>query len=312
LEAQQYGFVEPCLVDPVVSTLAIDCGAVAEGSCDVRWLVLFASFLFCVLAVSSAAASRVPGFSGTKSAAVSGECSETTALQLVEQHHLNDFDMAAPVKQVLCGPFTGAGNNAMAVTIAAPTCWGIQRWAVFRLAGGEWQLVHNQVEFVFPPLVAVGGDIQVTTPVFRPTDPRCIPSGGKRSRVWHWDGSRFKAGSWKQVEPGTTETIAFYSPSKNLFCIIGDSKNLHGANCWSFNPKHYVRMNASGGLRICTGRRCFNDCGCREEAPILAYGKQLTVGRFQCTSLRTGINCTVVRSGKGFLISRSGVRRVGS
>ena len=43
----------------------------------------------------------------------------------------------------------------------------------------------------------------------------------------------------------------------------------------------------------------------------LAYGQQVTVGRYQCISLRSGIKCTVVKLGRGFLISRSAVKRIG-
>ena len=58
-----------------------------------------------------------------------------------------------------------------------------------------------------------------------------------------------------------------------------------------------------------------NECklGDRGENPIqpLAYGKQITVGRFRCQSLQIGVRCTVIRSGRGFLINRDGVSRVG-
>ncbi len=52
---------------------------------------------------------------------------------------MNHFALPNPVRQVLCGPFTGAGSEAMAVTIGAPTCWGIQHWGVFTLTQGVWR-----------------------------------------------------------------------------------------------------------------------------------------------------------------------------
>ncbi len=244
--------------------------------------------------------------------ATAADCSKQTATQLVNQLELNNFALDDPVRQVLCGSFTGPGTEAMAVTIGAPTCWGIQSWAVFRFDGIAWQLVLDRNDWLFPPLVAVGNDIQATSPVFRPTDQaRCFPTGGKRARSWHWNGSRFVAGAWKQVEAGSVEPVAFYSPSGNLFCVLADTRKSPGANCWSFKAPQFVMMNVGGGLRICQGRRCFNDCGCHEEAEKLAYGKQVTVGRFQCVSLRSGIKCTVVKLGRGFLISRSAVKRIG-
>src|SRR5262249_48836907 len=89
----------------------------------------------------------------------SGDCSKAAARPLTEQYHLNDFSLPNPVLQVLCGPFTGPGSEAMAITIGAPTCWSPQRWAVFSFSGGAWKLVLDQHKFIFP-LVAVGSDIR--------------------------------------------------------------------------------------------------------------------------------------------------------
>src|SRR5437879_13782719 len=93
----------------------------------------------------------------------------------------------------------------MAITIGAPTCWGTQRWVVFGFTGGVWQLVLDQRRFIFP-LVAVGSDIRETTPVFRPGDARCLPSGGSHARIWHWDGTRLAPGAWTQVTKGKVIT----------------------------------------------------------------------------------------------------------
>lgn len=73
-------------------------------------------------------------------------------------------------------------------------------------------------------------------------------------------------------------------------------------------------MDAGGRLTICRDRGTRNRCNLGnpgEGTPTLSYGKQITVGRFRCLSLQIGVRCTVIRSGKGFLISRAGVRRVG-
>jgi hypothetical protein len=50
-------------------------------------------------------------------------------------------------------------------------------------------------------LAPAGADVRETTYVFRSGDPRCCPSGGTRSRVWHWNGSRFVAGAWVKDDP---------------------------------------------------------------------------------------------------------------
>src|SRR4051794_35133195 len=127
--------------------------------------------------------------SGATGTTAPTNCSTATATRLVNRYDLNSFLLDQPVAQALCGPFTGAGSDAMAVGIAAPTCWPVQAWAVFRHTSGGWQLVLDRSEWVVPPLVAVGSRIRVTSPVFRSTDStRCNPTGGTRSRVWHWNG----------------------------------------------------------------------------------------------------------------------------
>lgn len=35
----------------------------------------------------------------------------------------------------------------------------------------------------------------------------CCPSGGKKARLWHWDGARLVAGPWKQVQTGVASSV---------------------------------------------------------------------------------------------------------
>jgi hypothetical protein len=260
-------------------------------------------------AVLLAAARPIESAPAPSGAAATPSCSEATARQLVQQHRLNSFDLPNPVRQVLCGPFTGDGSEAMAVTIGAPTCWPVQRWAVFRFAGGAWQLVFDRSEFVSPPLVAVGGDIRVTTPVYRHGDARCLPSGGTEARTWHWDGARFVAGAPRQVRPAALTPISFLSPSGNIACSIGDVAQFRGVRCQSGRRPQSVRLNLNGRLTICRALRC-GFCGCSEGLQVLGYGKGVSVGRFSCRSLRTGMRCVVTASGRGFLINRSAITPV--
>jgi hypothetical protein len=73
-------------------------------------------------------------------------------------------------------------------------------------------------------------------------------------------------------------------------------------------------MGLDGRLTICSGgtirtTHCLGNAG--QNTPILAYGKQVSVGRFRCSSARVGITCVVIKSGRGFLISKTGVTPVG-
>jgi len=192
---------------------------------------------------------------------------------------------------------------------------GMLYWAVFRWSGSQWQLLMKQRQAAI--LSAAGSDIRETASIYRPGDPRCCPSGGTKARRWHWSGSRFVAGPWKSGTKVEPEARGFDSPSLNINCGMFDQGGGRYVRCQSRIPPQKVTMNAQGRLSICRDRtpNVNNDCnlGDRGEGPIrrLAYGKQITVGRFRCQSLQIGVRCTVIRSGKGFLINRDGVSRVG-
>ena len=233
-------------------------------------------------------------------------CSKSTATQLVNQYQLNSFQQSQPVAQLLCGPFTGTGSEAMAVGISAPTCWPIQGWAVFGVVNDSWQLVLNAGQgFVFP-LVAVGSNLREIVPISRARDPRCLPSGGAKARLWHWNGSSLVAGAWKRIRTDAT----FRSPTRNLGCQMDDYRGdlPFQVICQSFKTPHRVTMGLNGRLKTCRGELCLGNLG--DRVPKLAYGKKITVGRFRCVSRRIGVECIVIKSGKGFLINSQGSRPI--
>lgn len=263
------------------------------------------------------------------SAAAKADCSMATATRLANQHRLNNFLLPNPIRQLLCGPFTGPGSEAMAITIGAPTCWPVQGWAVFSFSDGDWRLVLSQrLVFVVPPLVAVGGDIRETRPVYRRGDPRCIPSGGTHARTWHWDGTRFAAGPWKQVKPpaapaGGAKSGHFKTPSGNIVCVYSATGVLCGIKSGLKPKPPYTRECRRIGLdhnadRIslgATGRAdpiaCSGDAGPfvgERSAPVLAYGKTWNRGGLRCRSAFAGLTCRN-KSGHGFFLSRARWRR---
>lgn len=271
-----------------------------------------------VLAVASPGGARV----AAEPADSAADCSMATATQLVEQYRLNDFDVPNPVRQVLCGSFMGAGSDVMAITIAAPTCWPVQHWAILGFRDGAWQLLEKVPAYLIPPLTAVGNDIREETAVRRAGDARCFPSGGTHARLWHWDGTRFVAGPWEQVKKGAVEPRkprVFRSPSGNIRCSMSDfwgpGRNSPGVSCWSVDAPQRVTMDSTGQLKTCRGRvPCLESgCGCVEgfDYPRLAYGRTIGYAPFRCASLQFGIRCTVTASGRGFLINRSRVTRLG-
>lgn len=283
------------------------------------------------LGLIGAIAAAVLATSGPIQPAAGGsraDCSKSTARQLVERFRLNSFLLPNPVSQVLCGPFTGPGSEAMAITIAAPTCWPVQRWAVLSFSGGQWRLVLDQPAYLIPPLEAVGSDIRETTAVSRLGDSRCFPTGGTHARIWHWDGTKLVAGPWTQVEPGKPVKNAYFdSPSSvGASCYMTDDPSARSPHsvevvCETvktrprlYQQKAWLRGNSA--VSICrvggNSTRCHLACGCEETPPpVLAYGQEQIVGRFRCESLRTGMRCTVVRTGKGFLINKNRAAPVG-
>jgi hypothetical protein len=292
-----------------------------------KGLGLAAALALSVTVLGLPAAARGGSSSQNASANPAAACSTATARQLVEQHDLNIFILDNPVRQVLCGSFTGPGSQAMAITIGAPTCWGIQLWAVLRDVGGAWELALRQTAYLIPPLVAVGNQIRETTAVSRPGDSRCFPSGGTRSRLWHWNGSRLVAGPWKQVAPADKLRMGhFKTPSANIVCVYsvgtGSEARNSGVLCGiktGLKPKPpYTAECKSARLdhnadRIglpATGRAkaaaCSGDAGPfigESSARVLAYGKTWSGGGVRCTSAVTGLTCRN-KSGHGFFLSR--------
>ena len=109
----------------------------------------------------------------------------------------------------------------------------------------------------------------------------------------------------------TSLTMArFVSPSHNLSCEMAD-RDPRGSyvRCQSKRLPHSVKMTPSGRLQLCRGVHCLGDPATNTR--VLGYTQRITVGRFQCVSQHAGVTCTVIRQGKGFLIDKTRVHRVG-
>jgi len=79
------------------------------------------------------------------------------------------------------------------------------------------------------------------------------------------------------------------------------------AYCQTGSARRSVTMTSNGHLKICNGIDCLSNPPL--NVPVLAYGHQTTLGPFRCLSLTSGVRCRV-SSGRGFLISRSGIGRL--
>src|SRR5262249_49077790 len=112
--------------------------------------------------------------------------------------------------------------------------------------------------------------------------------------------------------PSATSKAFFYSPSGNLGCEMMPTAVV----CTSRKPPHRVTLKPSGELTdLCIHSTRTVDCGgdFDEDAKFreLPYGRSLTLGPFRCSSATTGITCVIAASGRGFLINRDTVQRVG-
>ena len=233
------------------------------------------------------------------------------------------------VRLALCGQFLGPGSEAMVVLLGFPTCWPVQNWAVFGPSGSGWKLVKEIPAYLIPPLRAVpnsagGADIEETTAVHRAGDARCLPTGGTRSRTWHWSGTGLVASAWKQVKPPDPVRHAHFYTRAGVECFGSDEQSAgaqRGVYCQGYTPAPALvgknaRLTVTGKVTLCRNRsirdnRCnLGNSGEVDRPALLALGKQVEFGRFRCRVLATGVECTIVRSGKGFLIGKTALRRL--
>ena len=108
------------------------------------------------------------------------------------------------------------------------------------------------------------------------------------------------------LAPAAGATVRFFhSPSGNIECEMRVTTNAKYAYCQTNTPARSARLSRTGRTTICRGGKCVGDAP--EGATTLAYGRSITVGRFRCTSRRTGMRCVMTLNGHGFRINRSGV-----
>ncbi len=296
------------------------------------WLGVGVATVAAVAAASAFARSGgvvTPTFDGDAiGSAASGHCSRAAARQVVRQLRLGDPSVPDPVGKVLCGSFTGPGSQTMVVSLVGPGNTGLIEWAVFRWAGG-WRFLMKQSAAA--SITGTGSDIRQTLPVYRPDDARCCPSGGTKTRIWHWNGSRLVAGPWKQSTLGTAPTPAagaltrghFKTPSGNIFCGYFSGKPGAGVECViksAYRPplprrgpgcsrSYWISLGATGRVRtggsVCPGEDDPEGpfIGV-EQAWVLSYGKTWSGGGLRCTSAITGLTCRN-KSGHGFFLSRA-------
>jgi hypothetical protein len=101
----------------------------------------------------------------------------------------------------------------------------------------------------------------------------------------------------------------FFGPGVTTSCEmnIGVPKLPTSVYCQTYPHTESVLLNAAGKLSICHGLKCIGNPP--DGVPTLVYGSWIDGGPFRCTSKHAGILCVVRRTGHGFLIAPTSIRR---
>jgi hypothetical protein len=254
-----------------------------------------------------------------------GACSRSTAKALIDAHpHLDPWvPLSDRPGEVLCGPFLGKGSRAMVVSFAASICGGDSGWAVFRRHAGRWNLVwryrNGQAS-----IAKVGDEISETLNILKPTDPRCVPTGGTKTRLRRWNGTQFVAGKWNYhyLNPES-----FLSPDRKVWCSVFATT---GASCGTYPepPTRAAFLGDDGRVSLCevltleypNGSRVPNGCfqnwpAPGDGTPVLSVGESSEVGGIRCTVASDGVTCVKISGagkGHGFRVNASEVSELGS
>jgi hypothetical protein len=102
----------------------------------------------------------------------------------------------------------------------------------------------------------------------------------------------------------------FFGPGVTTSCEmnIGVPKLPTSVYCQTYPHTESALLNAAGKLSICHGLKCIGNPP--DGIPTLVYGSSIDGGPFRCTSKRAGILCIVRRTGHGFLIAPTSIKRV--
>ena len=102
----------------------------------------------------------------------------------------------------------------------------------------------------------------------------------------------------------------FFGPGVTTSCELDIGVPGIGTSvyCQTYPHTESVILRATGQLTICHGiKRIGNP---PDQIPTLVYGSSISGGPFRCTSKRAGVQCVVTRTGHGFLIAPTSIKRV--
>ena len=80
------------------------------------------------------------------------------------------------------------------------------------------------------------------------------------------------------------------------------------AYCQTYPHTESAMLNPAGHVSICHGIKCIGNPP--DQVPTLEYGAWLDAGPLRCTSEKAGVRCVVKRTGHGFLIAPTSIKRI--
>jgi hypothetical protein len=128
----------------------------------------------------------------------------------------------------------------------------------------------------------------------------------------------------KHPAPAPTAPIAAadFFAGNGISCSILDQPGFASEDAASCESRHApsgggellvqrAELELDGHIVSCTGSEAKCELGNPGIAPTYQAGKVVTVGAFTCKVLATGVECTVIATGRGFLITPERLTEVG-
>jgi hypothetical protein len=279
------------------------------------------------------AACALVAYAAPAASADASACNVDTGRQLVQPADPNTNGIG--VTRVFCGSFLGPGSQAMLVPFNPQCgCTGdiYMGWAVFGLFGGTWRPSTDGTHAIgLVNLTVSGTTITEERAIHRRTDMfPGTPTGGRQTRAWNWDGAvGLQAGEWVQSQPAEPQdTVAviprqtrrhspllFHPAGQPIVCQVEDDLRVFAYCEYRRSRITTARMSARGSVKTCR-TRAHRHCQIAnpskgDATPALHTGKSVVVGRYRCRARQTGVECSIISTGRGFLIDRGQVHRAG-
>jgi hypothetical protein len=102
----------------------------------------------------------------------------------------------------------------------------------------------------------------------------------------------------------------FFTSGTRISCQISSGPPLGTlAYCQTTKPASSVELHSNGFAKICKGAGCLGNPP--DNAITIKAGKDVVVGPFSCyTDIARTVVCSVTKTGKGFEVSRSGIKKL--